>query len=584
MTGIALGVAVVLGVAFGWWSAVAVAIIALAVAIVRREPAVWIAGGLTITAACLGAWRGAATVSPSPAASHLQIPVDGIVSSAPVHTGQRQYFSIELSSANGQNAGTEAIHACVSARPAPVVRLGDQVRLYGEFQAAEAIGLSRRSALQLRGCETSMFASGVFVERSEPSPQRAIADLRTQLTSVLRAAAPGDAGVLLSGLVTGDDAGFSPERAQAFIRTGTTHVTAVSGSNFALVLGMLATMGMVTVGRHRRSWQAITIAGICGYAVLSGAQPSGVRAAIVAAAAVLAFTFGRRPDFPTLIILAAAAMVLVEPRQVESLGFRLSVAASLALALVLPALYEHGRVPGIIAVLAATAAAQIATLPLLLPVFGTLSLVSVPANLLIAPLIAVAMPLAALAGLAGMLWQPLGELAAAPAAMAAEATLAIVDALGEPTWYMSVGVPTRDAAILIALTAWSVIFLMSGEFSRAVQRANTQIRHWKAERSSDLPPPAPGIIRREHPANAFGADSNDAEQEPASKEDGHQVADERQRAQTVTGEIGRHAHAHHPERNPQGDRDADQTQDEPLATSPHLSDVIAAKIVQARHQ
>jgi competence protein ComEC len=475
MTGIALGAAVVLGVAFGWWSAVAVAIIALAAAVLRREPAMLVAGGLTIAAACLGAWRGTATIGPNLTAGQFQVPANGVVVSAPVHTGRQQSFLIEIPSANDQEAGSEASRVCVLARPAPVVRLGDQVRLHGEFQAVEDVGGGPRAALQARGCESSMFATWVLVEGSEASPHRALAELRMKLTSVLRAAAPGDAGVLLSGLVTGDDAGFSPERAQAFIRTGTSHVTAVSGSNFALLLGMLATMGVVTVGRHRRSWQAITIAGICGYALLSGAQPPGVRAAIVAAAAVLAFTFGRRPDFPTLIILAAAAMVLVEPRQVESLGFRLSVAASLALALVLPALFEHGRVPGIFAVLAATSAAQIATLPLLLPVFGTLSLVSLPANLLVAPLIAVAMPLAALAGIAGMLWPPLGELVAAPAAMAAQATLAIVDALGESVLYVSAGVPTRDVAILIALTAWLVILMMSGDFTRSVKRVREQL-------------------------------------------------------------------------------------------------------------
>ena len=584
MTGVAIGAAVVLGVVFGWWGTVAIITFTLSLAVARRDPAIWVASGLTIIATCLGAWRGAAAVGPNLALGHVQVPTNGVVVSAPVHTGRQQFFSVDLTSANGQEAGATAIRVCVSAGPAPVVRFGDQLKLQGDLQAIEDVGAGLRAALQARGCETSMFAAWVLVEGSEASPQRALAELRMQLTSVLRAAAPGDAGVLLSGLVTGDDAGFSPERAQAFIRTGTSHVTAVSGSNFALVLGMLATMGTVTVGRHRRSWQAITIAGICGYALLSGAQPPGIRAAIVAAAAVLAFTFGRRPDFPTLIILAAAAMVLVEPRQVESLGFRLSVAASLALALVLPALFEHGRVPGIVAVLAATSAAQIATLPLLLPVFGTLSLVSLPANLLVAPLIAVAMPLAALAGIAGMFWPPLGELIAAPAAMAAQATLAIVDTLGEPAWYVSVGVPTRDVAGVIALTAWLVIFMMSGDFTRAVTRGHKQLWPRSAESSRQLPSAASGVIGREHPANAFGADPNDAEEKPTGEKDGHQVANERQRAQAVTGQIGWHAHTHHPQRNPQRDRDDDQAQDEPLATSTHLGDVVASKVVQARHQ
>ena len=120
--------------------------------------------------------------------------------------------------------------------------------------------------------------------------------------------------MLLSGLVTGDDDGFSTERKDAFIRTGTTHLTAVSGSNLALVAGILATIGSATIGRHRVPWQLVTIIGVWAYALISGAQAPSVRAAIVATAAVLAFRVGRRPDFVTLILLAAGAMVLVEPR------------------------------------------------------------------------------------------------------------------------------------------------------------------------------------------------------------------------------------------------------------------------------
>ena len=53
-------------------------------------------------------------------------------------------------------------------------------------------------------------------------------------------------------------------------------------------------------------------------------------------------------------------------------------------------------------VLTATVAAQLATLPVLLPAFGTVSLTSVPANIVAVPLVAIAMPLAALAAIAGL--------------------------------------------------------------------------------------------------------------------------------------------------------------------------------------
>ena len=273
----------------------------------------------------------------------------------------------------------------------------------------------------------------------------------------LRFAAPGDAGVLLSGLVTGDDAGFSQARQEAFIRTGTTHLTAVSGSNLALVAGIFAAIGGATVGRHRIVWQVATICGVWAYAAITGAEPPALRAAIVASAAIFAFRVGRRPDFVTLVLLAAGAMALIDPGRVESLGFRLSVAASLALALVLPSLMARGRGSTLAVAVAATAAAQVATLPFLLPVFGTVSLTSVPANIVAAPLAAVAMPLAGLAGLAGLLWQPLAEPLAAPAILAANGLIAAVDLFGAPDAYVSVGVPPLAAIVVIALTGGALL-------------------------------------------------------------------------------------------------------------------------------
>ena len=266
--------------------------------------------------------------------------------------------------------------------------------------------------------------------------------------------------MLLAGLVTGDDAGFSPSAREAFIRTGTTHLTAVSGSNLALVAGILATVGAATVRAASPSLAVRDDRRIWAYALVAdspASPPSGDRGT----AAVLAFRFGRRPDFVTLILLAAGPMVLVNPGQIESLGFRLSVAASLALAVVLPTLLEPDRLTPVASVLAATTAAQIATLPLLLPVFGTVSLLSIPANLLLAPLVALAMPLAAGAAIVGLVSRPLAEVLAAPAGLVATAILGIVDRLGAEQAYVRIGIPPQGAAIAIAATCLALVLVLN---------------------------------------------------------------------------------------------------------------------------
>ena len=182
---------------------------------------------------------------------------------APVFTGQRNISRlspcrrwIELD--NGLPA-----RVCVTADPMPVVHLGDTVELEGTMEVAADLSQETGRDLdsRLRRQPVSPRRCGLSIRHQACNARRRSAD---GPASVLRRSAPGDAGVLLSGLVTGDDDGFSPARKNAFIRTGTTHLTAVSGSNLALVAGILATVGSATIGRHRAPWQMVTITGSLG--------------------------------------------------------------------------------------------------------------------------------------------------------------------------------------------------------------------------------------------------------------------------------------------------------------------------------
>jgi competence protein ComEC len=556
MTGIVAGSAALIGAATGWWGAVVVALLAVVMAAVAPKRPCWAICAVALAAVFLGAWRAEIDPPPAQIGRAVQGASSAVVVSAPSLTGQRQSFTVELPVDSELPTNGLSARVCVVAGPVPVVQLGDRVRASGKLENIADLPLGLRAALSVRGCVASLYATSIDVLGSSPSMLRGLADLRTRLGTVLRQAAPGDTGVLLAGLVTGDDNGFSPERRDAFIRTGTTHLTAVSGSNLALVVGVLATIGSVTLGRHRGLWQLVTILGIGAYAFISGAQPPSIRAAIVATAAVLAFRVGRRPDYVTLIMLAAGAMVVVEPGQIESLGVRLSVAASLALVLGLTGLLAIDRTAPLAAVLTATVAAQLATLPVLLPAFGTISLTSIPANIVAAPLVAITMPLAGLAAIAGLIWPPLGEMIAAPAVLAATALIRTIDVLGAPEVYVSVGVPPPPAAAAIALTAAVLLLLIAGSALRQVHpfqragatssRTSTRTQTDESQRVEDpgpsetagVPLPITGaieplpslalLVTREDPLDSFAADPDHAVEEPAGKEVGHDLADKRQ--------------------------------------------------------
>ncbi|MCD6033715.1 MAG: ComEC/Rec2-related protein, partial [Thermomicrobiales bacterium] len=524
MTGIAAGTAALTGTALGWWGAVLVSLLAvLALATLpRRAPRAVCA--VAVAAVVLGAWRAETLPAPAEGAALVPNAPTTVVVTVPVVTGQRQHFAVETSVGDGLPADGLPARVCVSADPFPIVHLGDVLHLEGTMEVATDLSRGFQAAISARGCLASLSATSLRVIGSSPSVLRTFAGLRTRLSSVLRRSAPGDAGVLLSGLVTGDDGGFSPERKNAFLRTGTTHLTAVSGSNLALIAGILATIGSATLGRHRLPWQFVTIMGVWAYALISGTHPPSLRAAIVVTAAVIAFRVGRRPDFVTLILLAAGTMVVLDPRQIASLGFQLSVTASLALAFVLTGLMARFQPSRLGVVLTATVAAQLATLPVLLPTFGAVSLTSLPANMIAVPLAAIAMPLAALAAIAGLVWLPLGEVIAAPAVLLATALIGAVDALGAPQAYISVGLPPLPAAVVVAIAVLSVLTVIAGnEVWGRLQPAQPHLsRVPHSRRSAPLLPSSTAILAGEDPLDALAADLDEAKEQPTGQEVGHE--------------------------------------------------------------
>lgn len=144
------------------------------------------------------------------------------------------------------------------------------------------------------------------------------------------------------------------------------------------------------------------------FALLTRFEPSVLRASAMAAVACTAVGLGRPTSRLRVLALAVAAIVLVDPLLVGSVGFQLSVGASAAIIVVAGPLAE--RLPGprwLAEALAVTLAAQVGVAPVAVPVFGGLPLVSVPANLLAVPAAGPLMAWGLLAGpAAGLLGPP----------------------------------------------------------------------------------------------------------------------------------------------------------------------------------
>ena len=202
---------------------------------------------------------------------------------------------------------------------------------------------------------------------------------------------PGEEAALLRGMVLGQDEALTEAVETDFQRSGLAHLLAVSGQNVMLLALLVLAAGMVT-GAGLRARLVAAIALIALYVPLAGGGPSIQRAGVMGGAGLVAALAGRPASRWYALGLAAVATLALNPRASGEPGWQLSFAAVVGLLALVPRWREalrRGRVPGPLADAAAvTAAATLATAPLMALHFEQVSLASLPANLAAAPAVA----------------------------------------------------------------------------------------------------------------------------------------------------------------------------------------------------
>ena len=215
----------------------------------------------------------------------------------------------------------------------------------------------------------------------------------------------GDAAGLLPGLVVGDTSGISDRLDADAKTTGVTHLLAVSGSHFAILCGMVVVVLRRFGPRTAAAGGTLTLIGLV---ILVGPAPSVLRAAVMGAIAMLALLAGRTRSCVPALAAAVIALLLIDPELSVSVGFALSVLATGGLILIAPAwsesLQRRGIPRGWAELLVVPVAAQIVTMPIIVLISGSVSVVGVLANLLVAPVVAPALVLGVLCALTGPWW------------------------------------------------------------------------------------------------------------------------------------------------------------------------------------
>jgi competence protein ComEC len=343
--------------------------------------------------------------------------------------------------------------------PPQAVR-GDLVQIVGRLEVPEDPGFA--DALRHRGIAASVRVSEVSRLGGNPSPfVRSTQVIRAFIgRTIERIFPPREAGLLL-GLVLGDDSRLDPVTARDFQATGLGHLLVVSGENVAMVLSpVLAFGGMLRFGRAGKV--ALGMLTVLLFVVLTGAEPSVLRAGTMATLSLLGVLLGK--PRATGVVLAGAVLVLlvIEPWLVHAIGFQLSVVATAGMVTLASPIADRLRriVPGPVALAAGTTiAAQFGVTPLLLFHFHEVPGVTVLANLAAFPAVSPALLLGIAASGLGLMWLPLGRTLAilALVPMRYLETVASVLAKAPIAWVTSgggLGVLIVGGAAVVGVALW----------------------------------------------------------------------------------------------------------------------------------
>lgn len=304
---------------------------------------------------------------------------------------------------------------------------GQPVRVTGRLVAPpEFEDFSYRDYLARKGIHSLFYSARIDVLDGEPQGNPLIAmlyTLRRRGEIFLNRALPEPYAALANGMILGIEAGIPDDLYDQFNATGTSHVIVISGSNVALIAGVIMALMVRVVGGKRAVW--FTVAGIACYALLVGGDAAVMRAAVMGSLAVIATGLHRRSTGLVSLGAACAAMTLLNPLALWDVGLQLSSAATAGLMLMAPGMIaafrrlleqlhmervSRGPVGSFFEEsVMVTLAANLTTLPLVVYYFGRLSVVSLLTNVLILPAqppIMLAGSAGAVAGMAGL--EPIG--------------------------------------------------------------------------------------------------------------------------------------------------------------------------------
>lgn len=233
-----------------------------------------------------------------------------------------------------------------------------------------------------------------------PEPGDVFLTFRNNFARPIHEYIPSPAVNLGLGYLLGIRSGLPASLNDLLRIVGLTHIVVASGTHLSILVGFVRQI-FGRLSRFASLFFSILL--ILGFVGVIGPTPSMLRASSVSILSLVTGYVGRKFQPLRLILIVAALTLLFDPMFPLSLGWLLSVASFSGILLLSPIIirYFYGQhQPGLIgSTIIATLSASLLCNPILLFYFGSLSLLSIFANLLILPTISLAIALVFLTGM-----------------------------------------------------------------------------------------------------------------------------------------------------------------------------------------
>ncbi|MGG6239904.1 ComEC/Rec2 family competence protein [Nodosilinea sp. AN01ver1] len=316
----------------------------------------------------------------------------------------------------------------------PGQRVQMQGKLYEPALPKNPNAFNFRQYLASQRCFAGFAGDRILPEQGQLPPRLALWRLRQRIAHAQAERLGSPVGPLVSAMALGRQAVNVPYDIQdMFMQAGMAHTLAASGFQVSLILGVVLAMVGHRAIASRLPYPITTkvIAGgtaLVGFVLLTGVQPSVMRAAVMGAAVLVGIALERSIKPLGCLLLAVTLLLLLNPMWIDDIGFRLSVLATLGLMVAVQPIAEKLEwLPTTLAAVAAVPlAAYLWTIPLALYYFNTLTTYSILLNIVTTPLVMVISLGGMASGLTAAVWPWLGGLLAWPLWLPTQILIALV--------------------------------------------------------------------------------------------------------------------------------------------------------------